>query len=109
MKTKENDLLLGMAIKRLRKYKKIKANFIAFKMGFTESYYCRIEKGGVSLAFWQVVAICEILNCSLHQLCCLLQIDAFRGTITNWDEFFDSVNSMSETDKTNILALAKFI
>ncbi len=102
----QQNLKLGQVLKLLRKHKQIKALELANALNCSESYYCRIENGGVDVSFWQVIHICEILQCSVLQVCLLIDLDILKyGSIKTWDEFLDSANVMNANEKDAILQL----
>lgn len=103
-------LKLGQVLKLLRKHKQIKALELANALNCSESYYCRIENGGVEVSFWQVIYICEILQCSVLQVCLLADVDILKyGSIKTWDEFLDSINQCNEEDRKRLLELTTLV
>ena len=78
-KKTEQHARLGQLLKQIRKYRGIKAATLAHAIGVSESYYCRIEQGNAMLTFWEVVTLCEVLQCSIIQLSILLEIEVLRS------------------------------
>ncbi|MBP9186430.1 MAG: helix-turn-helix transcriptional regulator [Bacteroidia bacterium] len=106
----QQNLKITQVLKLLRKHKKIKALEVAIALNCSESYYCRIENGGVEIAFWQVISICDVLQCSVLQVCILADIDILKnGTIKTWDEFLDSINNCNEDERKQLLELTALV
>lgn len=100
---------LGAVLKVIRKSKKIKAQTVADILSFSDqSNYVRIENAQVTdISFWRLLEICDALNCSLFQICFLLEIDFLGGgAIKNWDQFYESLKKLEKNDKQQLLELA---
>lgn len=101
---------LGEILKLIRRSKNIKAQTVADALGLSDqSNYVRIENAQVTdISFWRLLEICEVLGCSLFQICFLLEIDFFGGgAIKTWDQFYESLKQLEEEDKAHLIELAE--
>lgn len=106
-KPNEKDVQLGKLIKQIRQHKGVKSVVVAKALGCNEGNYSKIENGKIGLNFWNLLIICDALDCSILQLCALLNIDVIhKGAIKNWDEFFESTQTLDEAEKRKLHALA---
>ncbi len=53
---------IGLKIKKLRKEKGIKQEYMAIELGITQSNYCRLEKSDYRLSVVRLQKIAHILN-----------------------------------------------
>lgn len=103
---------LGDILKLIRKSKNIKAQTVADALGLSDqSNYVRIENAqATDISFWRLLEICDVLGCSLFQICFLLEIDFLGGgAIKTWDQFYDSLKQLEEQDKQHLLELADIL
>lgn len=101
---------LGEILKLIRRSKNIKAQTVADALGLSDqSNYVRIENAQVTdISFWRLLEICEVLGCSLFQICFLLEIDFLGGgAIKTWDQFYESLKQLEEEDKAHLIELAE--
>jgi DNA-binding Xre family transcriptional regulator len=100
---------LGVILKAIRKSRNIKAQAVADALGMADqSNYVRIENALVcDISFWRLLEICEVLGCSLFQICFLLDIDFLGGgRIKTWEQFYESLKQLEEEDQKHLVEIA---
>jgi transcriptional regulator with XRE-family HTH domain len=111
VKNKESIKLIGATIRDLRQCKNIKVDYIAKKLGYEHSVsYLKLERGEKGdIGITQLFIICEVLECSLFTLFILsgLKDEIFNKNITNWVEFYESLNKLPQERKRRIEDLLK--
>lgn len=111
VKNKDNIKQIGAAIRDLRQCKNIKVDYIAKKLGYEQpESYLKLERGEKGdFGIVKLLAICEVLECSLITLLILsgLKDEIFNKNIINWTEFYESLNRLPEERKKRIEDLLK--
>ncbi len=111
MKNKESIKQIGATIRDLRQCKNIKVDYIAKRLGYEHSEsYLKLERGEKGdIGITQLFTICEVLECSLFNLFILsgLKDEIFNKNVTNWTQFYESLDKLPEERKKRIQDLLK--
>jgi transcriptional regulator with XRE-family HTH domain len=108
MKTQQHIKKIGEAMKLIRNSTGESADAIARKLNYkNSSAYLKLERGEMkTLCIEKILIFCAHFKINMMFLFILADINVFEFGINTWAQFYESLSTLNEEDKTRILKLA---